>query len=87
MTWQEGAAYGLVVVGLLAGLYIAGQRPSFWIEFGGRIIARLWPLIMAAVMKRMSAEEEAEWRAAQQAGRGDEWLRKRMRRGKPGRER
>ena len=87
MTWQEGVAYSLVVVGLLAGLYIAGQRPSFWIDFGGRIIAGLWPLIMAAVMKRMTPEEEAEWRAEQRAGRGDEWMRKRMKNGKPGRDR
>lgn len=87
MTWQEGAAVVVIVAGLGAGAFLVAQRPSFWVEFGARLLGRLWPFIAAMVMKRMSAEEEAEWRAEQQAGRGDEWMRQRLRRGKPGRER
>lgn len=87
MTWQEGVAYGFVVIGLLAGGYIAAQRPSFWVELGGRVVSKLLPLFIAVAMKRMSPEEEAEFRAEQQAGRGDEWLRRRMTNGKPSRDR
>jgi hypothetical protein len=30
------------------------------------------------ITKRMTPEEEAEWRKAERAGRGDEWRRKRL---------
>jgi hypothetical protein len=79
MTWMEGVAIGLVVVGLLAGGYIAAQRPSFWLEFGARLIKAIMPRVIAHITKRMPADEEAEWRAAERAGRGDEWMRERWR--------
>lgn len=71
MTWQEGVAIGLVVIGLLAGGYIAAQRPSFWIEFGGRIIKKLMPLFIAYITRRMPPDKEAEWRKT--ILRGGEW--------------
>ena len=80
MTWQEGVAVGLVVVGLLAGGYIAAQRPSFWIEFGARLVKAIMPRVIQHITKRMPPEEEAEWRKAELRGRGDEWLRERWRR-------
>lgn len=82
MTWQEGVAVGLVCLGLLAGGYIAAQRPSFWIEFGTRLIKAIMPRVVRYVTKRMPLEEEAEWHKAVRQGRGDEWLRERMRRRK-----
>jgi hypothetical protein len=71
MTWQEGVAVGLVVLGLLAGGYIAAQRPSFWIEFGGRLLKKLWPLFFAYISKRMSPEKEKEFQ--QSVRRAQEW--------------
>jgi hypothetical protein len=77
MTWQEGIAVLLVVTGLLAGGYVAAQRPAFWIEFGARLFRKLWPLVFRYFSKRMSPEEEAEYQKAFRAGRGAEWLRRR----------
>lgn len=73
MNWIEVIAFVFVSLGLVAGAFLVAQRPAFWIEFGARIIAVLMPFIL----KRMTPEEEAEWRAAERAGRGEEWLRKR----------
>jgi hypothetical protein len=80
MTWQEGVAVGLVLVGLLAGGYIAAQRPTFWIEFGGRLLRKLWPLLFAYFTKRMSPEKEKEMQDCFR--RGGQWdpVRKRCKR-------
>ena len=78
MTWQEAVATIVVRLGLFAGAFLFARRPAFWIEFGARLFGRLWPSVWAYISKRMPPEEEAEWRAAQRAGRGDEWIRKRM---------
>lgn len=80
MTWQEGVAVALVCVGLVAGAYIAAQRPAFWLELGTRLLVAVAPKIWVYLSKRMPPEEEAAWRAAERAGRGDEWLRERWRR-------
>lgn len=80
MTWGEGVGIALVCVGLLAGVYVAAQRPSFWIEFGARLIKAIMPRVVEYLTKRMPPEEEAEWHKAVRQGRGDEWLRERMRR-------
>jgi hypothetical protein len=37
------------------------------------------PQLLGYLAKRMPPEEEAEWRAAERAGRGGEWLRDRWR--------
>lgn len=79
MSWPEGIAYAVVVLGLLAGGYIAAQRPAFWAEFGVRIAAVLLPALTRYVSKRMTPDEE---RAFQQCvRRGGEWdhMRKRCR--------
>ena len=80
MTWQEGVAVGLVMIGLLAGGYIAAQRPSFWIEFGARLLKSLAPSLLAFLAKRMHPEKEKEWRDCMR--RGGEWdhIRKRCKR-------
>jgi hypothetical protein len=71
MTWQEGVGIALVCVGLLAGVYVAAQRPSFWLEFGGRLFKKLAPFIFAYITKRMPPAEEEAWRKCQL--RGGKW--------------
>ena len=77
MSWQEGAAVTVVLLGLGAGAFLVAQRPSFWIEFGSRLGRALLPLGWRYVSRRMPPEEEAAWRAAERRGQGDEWLRAR----------
>ena len=79
MTWQEGVAVAIVLLGLGAGAFLVAQQPSFWIEFGQRLVKALWPLAWRFVSKRMPPDEEAAWRQAERRGQGDEWLRERYR--------
>jgi len=79
MTWQEVVAITVVLLGLGAGAFLVAQRPSFWIEFGARLGKTLLPLAWCYVSRRMPPEEEAEWRAAERRGQGEEWLKKRWR--------
>jgi hypothetical protein len=83
MTWQEGVAVTVVLLGLGAGAFLVAQRPSFWIEFGARLIKAVFPSALKYITKRMPPEEEAAWREAERRGRGDEWLRKRWQRRAP----
>lgn len=80
MTWQEGVGIVLVCVGLFAGVYVAAQRPSFWLEFGARILQRLGPRIISYLTKRMTPEKEKEFHDC--VRRGGEWdpIRKRCKR-------
>ena len=79
MSWQEGVAITVVLLGLGAGAFLVVQRPSFWFEFGERLGKALLPLAWRYVSKRMSPEEEAAWRQAERRGQGEEWLKKRWR--------
>jgi hypothetical protein len=78
MSWQEGVAVAVVLLGLGAGAFLVAQRPSFWIEFGQRLAGALLPLAWRYVSKRMPPEEEA-WSQAVRRDRGDEWLMERYR--------
>ena len=78
MSWQEGVAVAVVLLGLGAGAFLVAQRPSFWIAFGGRLGKALLPLAWRYVSKRMPPEEEAAWRQAQRRGQGEEWLKQRL---------
>ena len=80
MSWQEVVAVAVVLLGLGAGAFLVAQRPSFWLEFGGRIVKALLPLAWRYVSRRMPPEEETEWRAAERRGQGEEWLKDRWRR-------
>ena len=80
MSWQEGVAVAVVLLGLAAGVFLVAQRPSFWIEFGSRLGKALLPLAWRYVSRRMPPEEEAAWREAERRGQGEEWLRERRRR-------
>ena len=79
MSWQEGVAVSVVLLGLGAGAFLVAQRPSFWIEFGSRLAKALLPLAWRYVSKRMPAEDEAAWRQAERRGQGDEWQKNRRR--------
>jgi len=76
MSWQEGVAVTVVLLGLGAGAFLVAQRPSFWIEFGSRLGMAMLLLAWRYVSRRMLPEEEAAWRQAERRGQGDEWLRK-----------
>jgi hypothetical protein len=77
VNWLEVAGVVLVVAGLLGGLILAAQRPTFWIEFGTRLLARLWPFFLTYITKRMPPEKEKEWRDC--IRRGGEWDHRRKR--------
>ena len=81
MSWQEGVAVTVVLLGLGAGAFLVAQRPSFWIEFGARLAKALLPLAWRYVSRRMPPEEEAAWRQAERRGQGGEWVRNKRRRG------
>ena len=59
MSWQEGVAVAVMLLGLGAGAFFVAQRPSFWIVFGARLAKALLPLAWRCVSKPMSTEEEA----------------------------
>ena len=80
MSWQEVVAVAVVLLGLGAGAFLVARRPSFWVEFGGRLGKALLPLAWRYLSKRMPPEEEAEWRAAERRGQGEEWLKDRSQR-------
>lgn len=69
-----------MLLGLGAGAFLVAQRPSFWIEFGARLIKVLLPSALKYVTKRMPPKEEAAWREAERRGQGDEWRKKWWRR-------
>ncbi len=71
MSWQEGVAITVVLLGLGAGAFLVAQRPSFWIEFGGRLGKALLPQALKYLTRRMPPEEEAAWRQAERRGRGE----------------
>ncbi len=76
MNWQEGVAVTVVLLGLGAGAFLVAQRPTFWLEFGLRLIRALRPIVMKYITRRMPSDEEAAWRQAERRGQGDEWVRR-----------
>lgn len=83
MTWFWYLA-GAALLGVAAlSVYSAFRNPAFVSGLAKIAIGAVWSAVAPAVARRMSLEEESRWRAAQRAGRGDEWLRdwKRRKRG------
>lgn len=68
MTWQEGVAVAVVLAGLAAGAFIVAQRPTFWVEFGSRVLQRIGPMLVAFILKRKSPEAEARDHATERQG-------------------
>ncbi|MEI8177354.1 MAG: hypothetical protein WCG38_01820 [Aestuariivirga sp.] len=77
MSWEEGVAVTVVLLGLGAGAFLVAQRPSFWIEFGVRLGQVLLPRALKYLTRRMTTEEEVAWRQAERRGQGEEWLKER----------
>ena len=72
--WLIGAAlFGVAAL----SVYVAFQSPSFVAGLSVLAAGFVAKAIVTKVGKRMSPEDEAAWRAAERAGRGDEWMRKR----------
>ena len=59
MSWQEGVAVAVVLLGLGAGAFLVAQRPSFWLELGVRLGQALLPPVLKYITRRMPPEEEA----------------------------
>ena len=66
-----------VLTGVGAAAFLVMRSPAFWYDVGAQFVSNALPKLVALVTKRMSPEDEASWREAEKAGRGDEWLRKR----------
>ena len=79
MSWQEGVAITVVLLGLGAGAFLVAQRPAFWIEFCQRLGKAMLPLAWNYVSKSMPPEEEAKWRQAERWGQGQDRLKQRYR--------
>lgn len=75
MSWLEIALIGAVLVGATAGtaLIVRAMGPDLLVGLAGSMLKAALPFIT----KRMTPEDEEEWRKAERAGRGEEWLRKR----------
>ena len=91
MDWLAWVLLAVLALGLAAGValavrawltnpvVIAGYTAAL-ATIAMRAFLKLLPGIVAYLAKRMPPEEEAEWRAAERAGRGAEWLKERAQR-------
>ncbi len=77
MTWQEGIAVVVIVAGLGAGAFLVAQRPSFWIEFGARVITAVMPRVITYVARRLPPDKEEEMRRCIRSGGTWDFHRKR----------
>lgn len=73
-----------VLVGITGAAFLVMRSPAFWGDVGKELLTKAWPQIWAVLSKRMTPEEEEDYRRAYRAGRGDEWLRDRTRRKRKG---
>ena len=73
VSWIEIFLIGAVLVGAAAGTALVVRSPSFWYDMVAAAVVAALPYFT----KRMKPDDEAAWREAEKAGRGDEWARKR----------
>lgn len=71
MDWLSVVAVLVFLIGLGAGGFIVARSPSFWIAFATQLGKKVFPVILAFVMKRKSPEEEKKWRDEYARGRRD----------------
>lgn len=85
---SEGVIVSALVMAVLLGVgsaaFLVMRSPAFWGDVGKELLTKAWPQIWAVLSKRMVPEEEEDYRRAYRAGRGDEWLKDRMRRKRKG---
>ena len=79
---SDGLVTALLVLSVLIGIggasFLVFRSPAFWGDVASELAAKAWPRIRELLTKRMTPEEESEWRKAERAGRGEEWRRKRL---------
>lgn len=68
MTWLEVALIAAVIVGVGCAGFLVAQRPAFWLSMGRELAKRLWPFVLAYVLKRNDAETEERMRACIRSG-------------------
>lgn len=68
MNWIEIALVGAVFVGLACGAALVARSPTFWVGVTTVALKAAVPYIWAYVSKRMTPEEEAQWRHEQMTG-------------------
>jgi len=74
LLWLGGA----VILGVAAiSVYWAFQSPTFVAGLTALAAGAVWKALAPAIAKRMTLEDEAAWQAAERAGRGDEFMRRR----------
>ena len=61
-----------VLIGVAAAAFLVMRSPAFWADAGRQLFNAIMPEVIRVVSKRMTPEEEAEWRRAERQGRGDE---------------
>jgi hypothetical protein len=80
---SDGVIVSALVVAVLLGVgsaaFLVMRSPAFWADMGKELFSKAWPQIWRVLSKRMPEDEEARWRKEQQAGRGDEWNKRRRR--------
>ena len=67
MTWLEIAAIVVLLIGIGAGGYLVAQRPTFW----AGLVVVVFKAVLPHLAKRMTAEQEREFRDC--VRRGGEW--------------
>ena len=70
MSWQEGVALVVVLVGHGAGAFLVAQRPSVWLEIRLRLGRVLLPKVLKYRTRRLPPDEETAWREAERRGQG-----------------
>ncbi len=75
MTWLWWII-GAALLGVAAlSVWGAFRNPAFIAGLAKIAAGAALQAVIPKVARRMSPEDEAAWRAAERAGRGDEWLR------------
>lgn len=77
MTYWLMAIAVFAVLCMGAGVYVVARSPLFWSALVGQVVAAAIPVLRDYAVKPMTPDEQAQWREAERAGRGDEFMRKR----------
>lgn len=91
LDWYAYVLLAAVALGLAAGIALLVRayygNPARLVALGGVIAQIAMKTFLVYAQKRMPPEMEAEWRKAERAGRGDQWMRENwFRRKRKGRE-
>lgn len=65
MTWLEAVLLASVCLGIVAGVALIMQRPSFWFGLGMVAYRAALPELIRIATRRMSPKDEQAWRDCQ----------------------